>query len=97
MAGVQANILRIGFVGELGYEIHYPSEYGEYLWDAFMEEGTPFGIVPFGVETQRILRLGKKAHPGRAGHGRPLQPAWKPTSAGWSTLTNPILSEKDPS
>ena len=60
VAGVQANILRIGFVGELGYEIHYPSEYGEYLWDAFMEEGPPFGIVPFGVETQRILRLEKR-------------------------------------
>ena len=31
IAGVPAIVLRIGFVGELGYEIHFPSGYGEYL------------------------------------------------------------------
>ena len=32
---------------------------GEALWDRLMEAGKPFGIVPFGVEAQRILRLEK--------------------------------------
>ncbi|MFQ5914120.1 MAG: 2Fe-2S iron-sulfur cluster-binding protein [Nitrospinota bacterium] len=59
VAGVPARLLRIGFVGELGYEIHYPAEYGEYLWDALLEAGKPFGVIPFGVESQRILRLEK--------------------------------------
>jgi sarcosine oxidase subunit alpha len=59
VAGVPAKLLRIGFVGELGYEIHYPAEYGEDLWNALMEAGKPFGILPFGVEPQRILRLQK--------------------------------------
>ena len=60
VAGVPAILLRIGFVGETGWEIHYPASYGEYLWDALLEAGKEFGISPFGVEAQRILRLEKK-------------------------------------
>ena len=52
-------ILRIGFVGEVGYEIHFPAAYGEHLWDALLEAGRPHGIRPFGLEPQRILRLQK--------------------------------------
>lgn len=59
VAGIPARLLRVGFVGELGYEIHVPARFGEALWDALMEAGKPFGIRPFGVETQRLLRLEK--------------------------------------
>jgi sarcosine oxidase subunit alpha len=59
IAGVPCLILRIGFVGEVGYEIHYPSAHGEYLWDALMEAGAEFGLRPFGLEPQRLLRLQK--------------------------------------
>jgi sarcosine oxidase subunit alpha len=60
VAGIPAVLLRIGFVGETGWEIHFPAEYGEYLWDALMQAGKEFGIKPFGVEAQRVLRLDKK-------------------------------------
>ncbi|MAD44946.1 MAG: aminomethyltransferase [Oceanospirillaceae bacterium] len=56
---IPARLLRVGFVGELGYEIHVPSRYGEALWDVVMQAGAEFGITPFGVETQRLLRLEK--------------------------------------
>ena len=59
IAGVECLILRIGFVGEVGYEIHFPSAYGEHVWDALMEAGKPHGLRPFGLEPQRILRLQK--------------------------------------
>ena len=59
VAGVPSLILRIGFVGELGYEIHFPSPYGEHLWDAILERGADLGVRPFGLEPQRILRLEK--------------------------------------
>ena len=59
MAGVHCLILRIGFVGEVGYEIHFPAAYGEHVWDALMEAGQPHGLRPFGLEPQRILRLQK--------------------------------------
>ena len=59
VAGIPARLLRVGFVGELGYEIHVPARYGEALWDALMDAGKAFDIRPFGVETQRLLRLEK--------------------------------------
>jgi sarcosine oxidase subunit alpha len=60
VAGVPALLMRIGFVGETGWEIHYPAESGEHLWSALMDAGRPFGICPFGVEAQRLLRLEKR-------------------------------------
>ena len=59
LAGVPVRMLRVGFVGELGYEIHCPASYGTALWDALMEAGRAEGIRPFGVEAQRVLRLEK--------------------------------------
>jgi sarcosine oxidase subunit alpha len=59
VAGVPCLILRIGFVGEVGYEIHFPAAYGEHVWDALMKAGEPHGLRPFGLEPQRILRLQK--------------------------------------
>ncbi|HXH88037.1 MAG TPA: 2Fe-2S iron-sulfur cluster-binding protein [Gaiellaceae bacterium] len=60
VAGVPCLLLRIGFVGELGYEVHFPSTYGEYLWDTLLERGADLGVRPFGLEAQRILRLEKQ-------------------------------------
>ncbi|HWF35344.1 MAG TPA: glycine cleavage T C-terminal barrel domain-containing protein, partial [Solirubrobacteraceae bacterium] len=60
VAGVSALLMRIGFVGELGYEIHFPAAYGEDVWDAILAAGAPEGIRPFGLEPQRILRLEKQ-------------------------------------
>ncbi|HSC03277.1 MAG TPA: 2Fe-2S iron-sulfur cluster-binding protein [Solirubrobacteraceae bacterium] len=59
VAGVPCLILRIGFVGEVGYEIHFAAAHGEHVWDALMEAGAQHGIRPFGLEPQRILRLQK--------------------------------------
>ncbi|HZO50771.1 MAG TPA: 2Fe-2S iron-sulfur cluster-binding protein [Gaiellaceae bacterium] len=59
VAGVPTLALRIGFVGELGYELHFPSAYGEHVWDALLERAADLGARPFGLEPQRILRLEK--------------------------------------
>ncbi len=59
VAGVPCLILRIGFVGEVGYEIHFPAAQGEHLWDALLEAGAEHGLKPFGLEPQRLLRLQK--------------------------------------
>jgi sarcosine oxidase subunit alpha len=62
IAGVPCRLWRIGFVGELGYEIHCPNDRAGFLWEALVAVGEPFGLVPFGVEAQRVLRL-EKGHP----------------------------------
>ena len=59
VAGIPARLMRVGFVGELGYEIHVPASYGEALWDSLMAAGQAHGLKPFGVEAQRVLRLEK--------------------------------------
>ncbi len=56
VAGVECLLLRIGFVGELGYELHFASPHSEHVWDALLERGAQ----PFGLEAQRILRLEKQ-------------------------------------
>ena len=60
VAEVPALLMRIGFVGETGWEIHFPAECGEYLWNKLLEAGKTFGIRPFGMEAQRLLRLEKR-------------------------------------
>ena len=56
---VEARFLRIGFVGELGYEIHVPAGAAVSVWNALCEAGATHGLRVFGVEAQRLLRLEK--------------------------------------
>ncbi|MEX2183146.1 MAG: glycine cleavage T C-terminal barrel domain-containing protein, partial [Chloroflexota bacterium] len=60
VAGVPTVLLRIGFVGELAYELHVPADRAVHVWDAIMAAGAGFDIRPFGVEAQRVLRLEKQ-------------------------------------
>jgi len=82
VAGIPAIILRIGFVGELGYEIHVPADYGVALWDAVVSAGADLGLRPFGVEAQRILRLEKQ----HAIIGQDTDALSNPVDAGMSWL-----------
>jgi len=60
VAGIDDCFLwRIGFTGELSYEIHVPANHGLEVWENLIEEGQDLGVRPFGVEAQRIMRLEK--------------------------------------
>jgi sarcosine oxidase, subunit alpha len=60
VAGVEGCFMwRIGFTGELSYEVHVPAAYGLHVWETLMQSGADLGVGPFGVEAQRILRLEK--------------------------------------
>ncbi len=60
VAGVEECIMwRIGFTGELSFEIHVPAAYGLHVWNALLEEGKDLGVGAFGLEAQRIMRLEK--------------------------------------
>src|SRR5699024_7675703 len=48
---------RIGFTGELSYEIHVPAAYGLHVWETLLATGQDLGVGPFGIEAQRVLRL----------------------------------------
>ncbi len=51
---------RTGYSGELGYEIFYPVEYAEHVWDRVFEAGAPLGLRACGLVALRTLRLEKK-------------------------------------
>jgi sarcosine oxidase subunit alpha len=60
IAGVpECVVWRIGFTGELSYEIHVPASFGLHVWETLLTIGADLGVRPFGVEAQRILRLEK--------------------------------------
>lgn len=59
MCGAKVRLIRVGFVGELGYEIHAPAHKAMEIWHTLMRAGARYNIRPFGVEAQRILRLEK--------------------------------------
>ena len=56
---IPARVMRLGFVGELSFEIHMPSSFCRSAWQSLMEAGKEFGIRPFGLEAQSALRLEK--------------------------------------
>ncbi|RWR26934.1 FAD-dependent oxidoreductase [Sinirhodobacter populi] len=55
VGGCPVRIMRIGFTGELSYELHVPQYYGAGLWRRLIEAG----VRPYGLEASRILRLEK--------------------------------------
>ena len=50
---------RIGFTGELSFEIHVPAGHGLHVWEQLLEKGADLGVGAFGLEAQRIMRLEK--------------------------------------
>lgn len=59
VAGVACVALRVGFVGELSFELHHPRLESVRLWDALLTAGAELGIRPHGLEALRLLRLEK--------------------------------------
>jgi sarcosine oxidase subunit alpha len=57
--GVPLRAMRLGFVGELSYELHVLSSYMVSVWEMLLEAGKEFGIRNFGVEAQNVLRMEK--------------------------------------
>ena len=56
---VPVRALRVTFVGELGWELYCPTEYGLGLWRALWEAGQPHGLVAGGYRAIDSLRLEK--------------------------------------
>jgi dimethylglycine oxidase len=59
IGNVPALASRISYVGELGWEIYAPTEYGLTLWDTLWEAGRESGIIAAGGGAFESLRLEK--------------------------------------
>jgi len=56
---VPVRALRVTFVGEAGWELYCPTEYGAGLWRTLWEAGQPHGLVAGGYRAIDSLRLEK--------------------------------------
>ncbi|MEO0990810.1 MAG: sarcosine oxidase subunit alpha family protein, partial [Pseudomonadota bacterium] len=59
IGGFKARVYRISFSGELSYEIAVPAGTGRAFWDALLDAGAEFGVMPYGTEALHIMRAEK--------------------------------------
>jgi 4-methylaminobutanoate oxidase (formaldehyde-forming) len=59
MGDVPCLAVRVTYVGELGWELYCPTEYGLALWDSLWEAGRGHGLVAGGYRAIDSLRLEK--------------------------------------
>jgi dimethylglycine dehydrogenase len=52
-------LLRVNFVGALGWELHFPIEYAHHLFDALFAAGAGYGIGMAGMRAMESLRMEK--------------------------------------
>src|SRR5438477_7678001 len=70
--------LRVTYVGELGWELYCPTEFGRRLWDVLWEAGRTHGLVAGGYKAIDSLRLEK----GYRAWGSDITPEDTPYEAG---------------
>lgn len=70
--------LRVTYVGELGWELYCPSEFGLRLWDTIWEAGHDKGLIAGGYKAVDSLRLEK----GYRVWGADISPEADPYQAG---------------
>ena len=57
MVGIPAQISRIGFTGELGYEVLIAADQAVPFWDALFEAGGGDGLLPAGAAAVMMCRI----------------------------------------
>ena len=56
---VPVRAVRVGYVGELGYELHVPTEYAAMLYETLKRAGEPYGLRNVGYRAIETCRLEK--------------------------------------
>lgn len=69
---------RIGYVGELGFELHIPTEYAAHVYDRLWDAGQPAGIANVGYRAIESLRMEK----GYVYWSGDISPDYTPLEAG---------------
>ena len=82
-----------GYTGSGGFELYFKNEDAEDIWNAVMEAGEEFGILPCGLAARDTLRL----EMGFCLYGNDIDDTTSPIEAGlsWITKTNKDFIGKD--
>lgn len=78
LGAIPVTMMRVSYVGELGWEIYTGAEYGSALWDLIADAGAPFGIIPAGRIAFNSLRIEK----GYRSWGTDMTAEHRPAAAG---------------
>ena len=78
VAGAPVLALRVTYVGELGWELHVPTEFAVAVYEALMRAGASYGIVNAGYRSIESMRLEK----GYRAWGADIGPDYTPLEAG---------------
>lgn len=57
LAGVDVEVSRTGYTGDLGYEIWMDREHALTVWDALMDAGRDHRLVPMGLDALDVARI----------------------------------------
>lgn len=57
IAGIEVDVTRTGYTGDLGYELWVASDRAVDMWDALFEAGEPHGIRPVGNTAMDVARV----------------------------------------
>jgi len=57
LAGREVTVSRTGYTGDLGYEIWLDRKYALPIWDALMDAGRDYGLVPCGILAMDMARV----------------------------------------
>jgi aminomethyltransferase len=57
IAGIDLQISRTGYTGDLGYELWIPAAHALSVWDALMTKGTDYGLTPAGIWALDVVRI----------------------------------------
>ncbi|MFB1298203.1 FAD-dependent oxidoreductase [Mycobacterium sp. pW049] len=78
LGAIPVTMMRVSYVGELGWEIYASAEYGSSLWDLVAEAGAPLGIIAAGRIAFNSLRIEK----GYRSWGTDMTAEHQPAAAG---------------
>ena len=59
LGGFQTRIFRISFSGELSFEISVEASVGLEFWNALLDAGSDYGVMPYGTEALHVMRAEK--------------------------------------
>jgi aminomethyltransferase len=57
IAGIDLQISRTGYTGDLGYELWVPAQHALTVWDALMKVGANYGLTPAGIWALDVVRI----------------------------------------
>ena len=81
----QVIIATTGYTGAGGIEIYFPAREAEKVWNAVLQAGAPYGIVPAGLAARDTLRI----EMGYCLYGNEINDTTSPIAAGLGWVTRP--------